>query len=113
MATNPKKFRRRPGRPTKAEELQRALAEIGCDPALIDPRRVLAAIAADADAPATARVAAAKALLAARDPAEMKPSRGKARPSKKVRAQRAAAHAGGRGSRWGEDLAWRDGHPPQ
>jgi hypothetical protein len=67
MATIPEKPRRRRGRPTKAEEVRRALAEIGVDPALVDPRRVLASIAGDADAPASARVSAAKALLAARD----------------------------------------------
>jgi hypothetical protein len=67
MAITPEKPRRRPGRPSKSEELAQVLAELGIDPALIDPRRVLASIAADADAPASARVAAAKALLAAPD----------------------------------------------
>ena len=67
MAITPEKPRRRPGRPSKSEELAQVLAELGVDPALIDPRRVLASIAADADAPASARVAACKALLA-RDP---------------------------------------------
>jgi hypothetical protein len=47
--------------------VRRTLAELGVDPASIDPRRILASIAGDADAPASARVAAAKALLAARD----------------------------------------------
>src|SRR5262245_58684143 len=102
MATTPKKTRRRPGRPTKAEELRRALAEVGCDPNLIDPRRVLASIAADVGAAATARVAAAKALLWPRDPAG--PRKGKVRPSKKALARRAAARAGGRGTAWGDDL---------
>jgi hypothetical protein len=63
MAITPEKPRRRPGRPSKAEEVRRALAEIGCDPALVDPRRVLASIAGDADAPAGARVAACRTLL--------------------------------------------------
>jgi hypothetical protein len=45
--------------------MRRTLAELGVDPASIDPRRILAAIASDADAPASARVAACKALLAA------------------------------------------------
>jgi hypothetical protein len=67
-ALNPETPRRRRGRPNKQEEVRRALAEIGCDPASIDPRRILAAIAGDADAPASARVAACKALLTARDP---------------------------------------------
>jgi hypothetical protein len=68
MATTPEKPRRRRGRPTREEEMRRTLAEVGCDPALIDPRRILAAIAGDADAPASARVAACKALLAPHDP---------------------------------------------
>jgi hypothetical protein len=66
-ALNPETPRRRRGRPSKQEEVRRALAEIGCDPALVDPRRVLAAIAGDIDAPASARVSAAKALLGIRD----------------------------------------------
>jgi hypothetical protein len=67
MRTNIEKPRRRRGRPSKAEELQRALAEIGVDPALIDPRRVLAAICINKAMPPTARVAAAKALLGLKD----------------------------------------------
>ena len=67
MATTPEKPRRRPGRPTKEEEVRQALAEIGVDPALIDPRRILAAIAINKSMPPTARVAAEKALLSARD----------------------------------------------
>jgi hypothetical protein len=72
MATTPEKPRRRRGRPTRQEEVRRTLAELGVDPALIDPRRILASIAGDADAPASARVAACKTLLAVRDqdPAE-------------------------------------------
>src|SRR5262249_23304688 len=66
---NPEPPRRRRGRPTREEELQRALVELGIDPALVDPLRVLASVAGDATAPASARVAAARALLAARDPA--------------------------------------------
>ena len=65
MATTLEKSRRRPGRPTREEEVRRALAELGLDPALLDPRRVLAEIASDKNAPASARVAAAKALPAA------------------------------------------------
>jgi hypothetical protein len=64
MATTRETPRRRPGRPTKAEEMRRTLAELGVNPASIDPRRILAAIAGDADAPASARVAACKVLLA-------------------------------------------------
>jgi hypothetical protein len=47
--------------------VRRALAEIGVDPAAIDPRRVLAGIAMDPSAPAGARVAACRVLLGVRD----------------------------------------------
>jgi len=67
-ALNPETPRRRPGRPSRKEEVQRALAELGVDPATIDPRRILAAIAGDSSAPAGARVAACRALMAVRDP---------------------------------------------
>lgn len=67
MATTPEKPRRRPGRPTKVEEVRQALAEIGVDPALIDPRRVLAAICINKNMPPMARVSAAKALLGLKD----------------------------------------------
>jgi hypothetical protein len=72
MATTDEKPRRRPGRPTKEEEVRRALAEAGCDPTAIDPLRILAAIAVNRSMPPTARVAACRALIAARDrdPAE-------------------------------------------
>jgi hypothetical protein len=71
-ALNPETPRRRRGRPSRKEEVQRALAELGVDPATIDPRRVLAAIAGDTNAPAGARVAACKVLLGVKDqdPAE-------------------------------------------
>jgi len=68
MAATPEKPQRRPGRPSKAEELRRVLAGIGIDPSAIDPLRILAAIAADGSMPPTARVAACRALIAARDP---------------------------------------------
>lgn len=55
----------RGGRPTRGEALRRRIAAVGVDPALVDPKRVLAGIAVDEQAPATARVAAARALLAA------------------------------------------------
>jgi len=75
MAQNPElnsgSPRRRRGRPSRSDELKRTLAELGCDPAAIDPLRVLASIAADVSMPATARVNAAKALLVQRaQPAE-------------------------------------------
>jgi len=68
MATTDEKARRRPGRPSKAEEMRRALAEAGVDPTAIDPLRILAAIAGNGSMPPTARVAACRALIAARDP---------------------------------------------
>jgi hypothetical protein len=55
------------GRPNRAEASAKALAVLaanGIDPTSIDPRAVLAAVAADPSAPASARVAAARALLA-------------------------------------------------
>jgi hypothetical protein len=67
-ALNPETPRRRRGRPSKQEEVRQALATVGCDPAAVDPLRILAGIAADESMPPTARVAACKALLAPRDP---------------------------------------------
>jgi hypothetical protein len=109
---NPEKPpRRRRGRPTREEAARRALAELGLDPRLLDPRRVLAAIAADADAPATARVNAARALLRQRDQGQAE-TKGKDKPgTKKAAAARAAAAAGGPASQWGSDL-WPDGRRP-
>jgi hypothetical protein len=49
------------GRPKRAEATAKALE--GFDPADVDPRLVLLKIAADTSAPATARVAACRALL--------------------------------------------------
>jgi hypothetical protein len=45
------------------------LAALGLDLASVDARAVLASIAADSSAPASARVAACKALLAHQQPA--------------------------------------------
>ena len=88
------------------------LAEVGCDPALVNPRRVLASIAGDVDAPASARVAAAKALLDQRTPAGTT-GKSKAEP-RRVVAARAAANAGGSDTQWGEDLDWgSNGRRPQ
>lgn len=53
----------RGGRPTRGAVLLRAIEAAGIDPVLVDPRRILAGIAADKEAPATARVQACKALL--------------------------------------------------
>jgi hypothetical protein len=47
--------------------MARVLAEIGLDPTLIDPLRILASIAANKSMPPTARVAACKVLLGVRD----------------------------------------------
>jgi hypothetical protein len=66
MPTNTEKPLRRL-RPSRKEEMARALAEIGIDPELIDPRRILAGIAANRSMPPTCRVAACKALLGVRD----------------------------------------------
>jgi hypothetical protein len=68
MENTRKPQKRRRGRPTRAETIARALREIGVDPISIDPRRILASIAADESAPASARVAAARALLSAQNP---------------------------------------------
>jgi hypothetical protein len=65
-ALNPDPPRRRRGRPSKAEELQRALATFAIDPRTVDPLAVLAGIMMDATLPASARVQAARALIAAR-----------------------------------------------
>jgi hypothetical protein len=111
MATKPEKPPRRRGRPSRKEEVERALANIGVDPALVDPRRVLASIAGDVDAPASARVSAARALLD-NPTAPKQPGKGKGEP-KRVIAQRAAATAGGAASGWGDDLAWSSGGRPQ
>ena len=71
-ALNPETPRRKRGRPSRQEEVRQTLAELGVDPASIDPLRILAAIAADGSMPPTARVAACKVLLGQRDsdPAE-------------------------------------------
>jgi hypothetical protein len=53
------------GRPGRAVASAKALAALGVDPATIDPRWILASIAADASAPAAARVAACRVMLAA------------------------------------------------
>jgi hypothetical protein len=88
--------------------VRRALATVGCDPASVDPKRVLASIAGDAAAPASARVMAAKALLGQRHK-----QRSNGKLGKKALAQRAAARAGGGGSDWGNDLVWAPGRRRQ
>lgn len=54
------------GRPPVNVTLQRAIARLGVDPATVDPLAILASIAVDQKTPATARVAACKALIDAR-----------------------------------------------
>lgn len=56
----------RGGRPSRDEAERRRLMAAGVDHTLVDPRRILAAIAIDDEAPPGARVQAAKALLLAR-----------------------------------------------
>ncbi|MGY3443699.1 hypothetical protein [Bradyrhizobium sp. USDA 4473] len=60
-----KKAKRRSGRPTRRQASKSALANV--DLSAVDPTNVLRSIAADESAPASARVAAAKALLAGGD----------------------------------------------
>jgi hypothetical protein len=60
MKLKPKPKRRR-GRPRRAEASAKALAKV--DLTTLDPRQVLLEVAADTSAPASARVAAARALL--------------------------------------------------
>lgn len=52
------------GRPTRAETLRRRALACGVDPVWIDPLRILAGLAVDEAAPAAARVAACRVLLA-------------------------------------------------
>jgi hypothetical protein len=60
----PRKPKRKGGRPSRAEASAKAL--LGVDLAAVDPVAILRAIAADLSAPASARVAACRALIAAR-----------------------------------------------
>ncbi|HUK07781.1 MAG TPA: hypothetical protein VLX09_07950 [Stellaceae bacterium] len=59
---------RKRGRPSRKIASEKALA--GVDLSKVEPRAVLAAIAADVSAPATARVAACRALLLLEQPAQ-------------------------------------------
>jgi hypothetical protein len=56
--------RNRGGRPTRAQASAKALAGLVVDPTTVDPKRILAEIMVDTSAPHSARVSAAKALLA-------------------------------------------------
>jgi|SRR6266576_6296331 hypothetical protein len=62
-AATPMKSKRKGGRPTRAEATVKAL--LGVDLTAVDPVAILRAIAADLSAPASARVAACRALIAA------------------------------------------------
>jgi hypothetical protein len=64
---NPSLPRRRRGRPTREEAAARALATLAIDPRAVDPLAVLAGIMMNPTLPASARVQAARALIAARD----------------------------------------------
>jgi hypothetical protein len=108
-ATTPSKPKAKGGRPTREQATAKALAAIGVPAALINPMNILAAIAADPSAAPTARVMAIRELRQ-RNPEP--PSKGRARSSKKARAQRAAARAGGKGTPWGDDLE-PNGRRPQ
>ncbi len=55
----------RGGRPSRDEAERRRIMNAGVDHTLLDPHRILAAIAIDEEAPSSARVMAAKALLLA------------------------------------------------
>jgi hypothetical protein len=61
----PKKVRPKGGRPSRAEASAKAL--LGVDLAAVDPVAILRTIASDASVPASARVAACRALLGQRD----------------------------------------------
>lgn len=63
MTVKAPKTTKKRGRLTKEAELSKLIATVGVDPDSVDPRRVLAGISVDPQSPATARVAAAKALL--------------------------------------------------
>ena len=67
-ATGSAKRRRKGGRPSRAQASAKAL--LGVDLAAVDPVAILRAIAADRSSPASARVAACRALLGQRDQPE-------------------------------------------
>ena len=77
----------------------RDLAQRGIDPALVDPRRILAAIAVDESAAPTARVRAAMALI-------QRPQKQEPPLPKKVRDVEEAEQAG-TGGDWQGDLTYR------
>jgi len=52
------------GRPTRAEALRRRIEAVQIDPDAIDPLQILAALAIDQTASASARVAACRTLIA-------------------------------------------------
>ena len=62
----PRRSKGKGGRPSRAEASARAL--VGVDLAAVDPVAILRAIAADHSQPGSTRVAACRALIAARAP---------------------------------------------
>jgi hypothetical protein len=92
-ATTPRKSKQKGGRPSRAEASRKAL--LGVDLAAVNPTEILRAIAADRSAPASARVAACKALLGVKDqdPAEGSAAAGDvAARAIRLMAARKAAH---------------------
>lgn len=80
MTVKSSKPTKKRGRPSREEELSKLVATVGVDPDTVDPRRVLAGISVDPQAPATARVAAARALLVL---GSAIPTKAKSEPEKK------------------------------
>lgn len=64
----PRTGKARGGRPSRADLLRRRIEAASIDPELIDARKILAGIAIDQSASASARVAACKALLHLAEP---------------------------------------------
>jgi hypothetical protein len=65
MVSRPRKAPKKPAQRAQAEVCKRVIESGGIDPETIDPRRILAGIASDPEAPAGARVMACKTLLVA------------------------------------------------
>jgi hypothetical protein len=65
--------------------MARALAALAIDPQTVDPLAVLAGIMVDVSLPATARVQAARALIAARDQGPAEPAAGSGVAARAIR----------------------------
>ena len=100
-AVTPGRPKRKRGRPTRAEASAKALA--GVNLAAVDPVVVLRTIAADCSMPGTARVQAARSLLALENAAHVPPIR--ERMGKKQQREQAARTAGA-GTGWDGLLGW-------